>query len=364
MVNVPTRCTRCKKRLNKQVIRALKMQFHPKCFICDKCRKPLEKSFQNEGQKLYHPNCFKSVTGLICKHCKKILADSWVEVGKNKYHPECREKFYQLKCAHCGKPIKESYQKDEKGRYHQKCYQELHKLYCKICRNPIKGDYYVDIWGNKAHKKHKEGPTVQCHSCTRLMGQKGHKLSDGRSLCKLCKQTEMKDPQIILKAKFNVIEQMQAVGFDYIPDYITVSLAHDQNLLNERLRASPTGNIHGFTRTATKTIPGYGQVLEHTIHMINGLPEITFKAILAHELLHVWINEKKLNHLTPPEVEGFCNLGSELIYTNEGSPLAKIMLKRMLKDPDKVYGDGYRMMTEELKKLGWPKLIKKIQTPF
>jgi hypothetical protein len=66
-----------------------------------------------------------------------------------------------------------------------------------------------------------------------------------------------------------------------IPDYIQVKLDEDQQLINQRLRASATGNIHGYTRTAQRNIPGYGLILEHGIHVLSGLPKVAFKGVLA-----------------------------------------------------------------------------------
>jgi hypothetical protein len=326
-------CSRCGKRLAQQAIRAAGKQFHPTCFICDSCKKPLEKSFVPRGERLYHP--------------------------------ACNEKLFSPKCSHCGQSIQGAYTKDEKGRYHSECYQTLHNLVCCLCQKAIEGPYLYDGWGQKAHPEHPEGATGQCHVCARLMSPSvasGSKvLSDGRMLCSHCHAEEIHDFRQIQAAKLDVIAQMQAVGFDYIPDYIQVKLDEDQELVNQRLKASATGNIHGYTRTAQRNIPGYGLILEHSIHVLSGLPKVAFMGVLAHELLHVWINERPLKHLSHDQVEGFCNLGSALIcqnaVKNQGSELAQVLLQRMEQDPDPAYGDGYRAMAWRLEKLGWPALI-------
>jgi hypothetical protein len=58
--------------------------------------------------------------------------------------------------------------------------------------------------------------------------------------------------------------------------------------------------------------------------------------------------------------EGFCNLGAFLIYKNDGTEFSKILLKSLENDPDKIYGDGYRMMSQKLVTLGWEGLIKDV----
>lgn len=335
----PTICSRCSKRLGPQVVRAVGKQFHPACFVCDSCKKPLEKSFVPRGERLYHG--------------------------------ECHDKLFTPKCSECGLPIQGSYTKDERGRYHTECYRTLHNLVCSLCQGAIEGSYLYDGWGQKAHPEHDQHPTGQCHVCARLMSPAattGSKvLSDGRLLCSFCHSAEIHDFRQIQAAKLDVIAQMQAVGFDYIPDYIQVKLDEDQQLVNQRLRASATGNIHGYTRTAQRNIPGYGLILEHGIHVLSGLPKVAFKGVLAHELLHVWINERPLKHLSHEQVEGFCNLGSALIcqnaLKNEGDELARVLLQRMDEDPDPAYGHGYRAMAWRLEQMGWPALLQALQNP-
>ena len=64
-----------------------------------------------------------------------------------------------------------------------------------------------------------------------------------------------------------------------------------------------------------------------------GLPKIEFEAVLAHELLHVWINHNKID-LSFEEEEGFCNLGRYLIYNNDQTHFSNIHLKAMEKNQD------------------------------
>ena len=58
--------------------------------------------------------------------------------------------------------------------------------------------------------------------------------------------------------------------------------------------------------------------------------------------------------------EGFCNLGSALVYSKDGGKIAKFHLENMQNNPDPDYGIGYRKMNSCLKKYGWTVLIEKI----
>ena len=330
---VPNICSRCQKRLGSQAVRTGSKQYHPHCFICDHCKKPLEKTFYPRGERLYHQGC--------------------------------HDKLFIPRCDHCGQSIQGKYTHDEHGRYHLDCYSQRHGLTCAICSESIQGKYLYDHWGNKTHAEHGDGAVRQCHVCARLMSataaQGGRVLLDGRALCSECHSSEVSTFQEIQSAKLDVIEQMHQAGFEYIPDYIKVELSQDQQLLNQRMQASPTGNIHGFTRTSQRNIPGYGLILEHSISVLSGLPRVAFMSVLAHELLHVWIHENKLGHLSHAEVEGFCNLGAALILNkaldSKDAPLAEVLLRRMAEDKDLAYGEGYRAMAWRLENSTWRELI-------
>ena len=58
--------------------------------------------------------------------------------------------------------------------------------------------------------------------------------------------------------------------------------------------------------------------------------------------------------------EGFCNLGSSLIYENYSSKLSKYRLKNMNENTDPDYGIGFRKMKSMLDKIGWKRLLKKL----
>ena len=333
----PNICSRCQKRLGPQAIRTGGKQYHPHCFVCDHCKKNLDKSFYPKADRLYHQSCY--------------------------------EKLFVPRCDHCGQAIKGKYTHDAQGRYHPECYTQRHGLICAICSETIQGKYLYDHWGNKTHSEHADGPVRSCHVCARLMSataaQGGRVLTDGRALCPDCHGSEVVTFGLIQAAKLGVIERMHQAGFDYIPDYIKVELSQDQQLLNQRMQASPTGNIHGFTRTAQRNIPGYGLILEHSISVLSGLPRVAFMGVLAHELLHVWIHENSLSHLSHAEVEGFCNLGSALILEaalkGEDAPLAEVLLRRMEEDQDLAYGEGYRAMAWRLQNSTWSELISALK---
>jgi len=225
---------------------------------------------------------------------------------------------------------------------------------CTICLNVLKGEYSVDAWNNPFHTHH-ENDGIFCNSCSRIISQGithgGFHYIDGHYLCSLCQISVVEDDSVINAAHISVITQFKEVGIHNIPDAIPIKLIN-LGELNERFSGQTHGNLKGFTQ---KTKHHTSQ-LYYTIFMLFGLPRIEFEAVLAHELLHVWLHEKEVE-LSLASTEGFCNLGSYLIYKNDNTHFSSNHIKAMATSEDIVYGKGFREMKVLLEKLGWEKLI-------
>lgn len=358
-------CSACGTALGAQFLQAGNLNFHQGCFRCGHCAKPLDRAFTQKNGGIYHLECYKQKFKVVCSHCRQTLDDQWMTFEGKKLHPACYQAHYQPHCVHCGGGITGNFHRDESGPWHVYCYERTQLEPCSACAGPLKGKILIDPWGNKAHAVHGNQKTHSCSVCARLVSQKtsqgGTLYGDGRAVCGICGITEVSTPAQIAQIKTDVITKLQTAGFDYIPDYIAVTLA-DQRLMNQRLGVHKTANSHGYTKTLEKRLNG-NLTREHSIFVLFGLPRLVFAGVLAHELLHVWLNDRGLQHWTEKEIEGFCNLGTALIYQQDATPLAQVLLKRMDEDKGPVYGDGYRLMKARLAKLGWPGLITAMQQP-
>ena len=127
--------------------------------------------------------------------------------------------------------------------------------------------------------------------------------------------------------------------------------------MQKKFGGQPHGNLKGLTKTEKYHDKKYN----HTIYILSGLPKIEFEAVLAHELLHIWLSENE-QQLMSEKIEGFCNLGSSIIYENDGTHFSKIHLQSMKNDSHPIYGDGYRYMKSQLEMLGWKKLIEQLHS--
>ena len=233
---------------------------------------------------------------------------------------------------------------------------------CMICLQPLNGEISMDVWGNTFHSKHeKEG--VFCNSCSRIISQGvtqgGYVYSDGRHLCSLCKITAVNNDSSIQTSYQAVITQFEEVGIINIVRNIPINLVSLQEL-NKQAGYMSHAKLKGFTIIDPMIRKANQSVNIYEISILFGLPQIEFEAVLAHELLHVWLHQNKIM-LSSQLTEGFCNLGSYLIYNNDNTHFSTIHLQAMSSYKNIVYGQGYREMRIQLEKLGWKKLISDLQ---
>lgn len=352
-------CIKCKKIINQKYLTVNGLLIHPECFNCAECKKKIKDNFNSQGNDFFHPECYQKKFQLFCTVCKKSLGSQWVTSGSRKYHEECYKKFIQLKCKVCNLPIDGQYNHDSEGNYHISCYKDNKALKCNVCSEIIEGQYLYDLWGNNSHAEHNKEKVNFCSCCFRIISEKTskgfQKNQDGRIICGICQETEIIEQHQTIPSKMRVVEQLNKVGFSYIPSMIKITLDNKINI-NKMLGSSITTNTHGYTKTTTKSFNGKTISKEHAIWMLYGLPKLLFDGVLAHELLHVWLSENNIN-LTHEEEEGFCNLGAYLIYKNNNTQFSEVLIKSLEDDTDKVYGDGYRLMKSKLDDKGWEGLF-------
>ena len=147
-----------------------------------------------------------------------------------------------------------------------------------------------------------------------------------------------------------------------------------------RLSGNRLGNIQGFTNyeveTSTRTfvVPGSVPGLfrgwkkdtetviinqDYHIYILSNLHRIIFNAVLAHELLHVYLFQHHLV-LESDVREGFCNLGSNIVYDHYGSKLGEYRIISMEESSDPDYGLGFKKMKSILDQIGWGRLLRKL----
>ena len=224
--------------------------------------------------------------------------------------------------------------------------------YCDICNEKIISEYYIDAWGNKFHATHKENG-VFCNTCSRIISKGltsgGFQFNDGRHMCKLCSISMINSDHLKIKSINNVLDMLKEINISIDDEFLSI------NLLDRTSLQNATFSLSSHSK---KTIKGYTYYNnnQYVINILWGLNQIEFEAVLAHELLHVWVdyNNIKLNR---SKLEGFCNLGSSLVYNSYDLELARILKKSIENNSDPIYGKGYKYMNSLLGIHGWDKLI-------
>lgn len=208
---------------------------------------------------------------------------------------------------------------------------------CIICDNTITGIYKKDLWGNAICDRHN---APLCDACGRFTMPSDLSLSDGRHICSSCLSMTVCLPEHVKWVDNKTRSILASNGFDNLPPNVPIKIVSPEemsaltekscvDLHNRGLNTISTSGIYPFKKTTS------------SIYIFNMLPKLQFAGVLAHELIHLWVDIKNLK-LSLNLEEGLCNLGSWLVYTSANTPLSKILIKNLYDNPDPVYGDGFR----------------------
>ena len=230
---------------------------------------------------------------------------------------------------------------------------------CSICDNKIKDkEYYVDAWGNPFHIYHKKTGTF-CECCSRIISQKitngGYKLNDGRYICSLCDASVIQTEENINKSIDRVIKVLKNNGIDNI----------DKNEINieliNKIEMSDNYKFHEVEHLKGLTKVNHENKKMYQVYILNNLPKIQFEAALAHELLHIWLFKKNIT-LDKPLMEGFCNLGSYLIYKLDDTKFSKILLLSLENTETNSDAYKYTILKKMMEKHNFKYILNNIQT--
>ena len=313
-----------------------------KLCVCDKCKKIIVSNMRiSYNGKFYHKDCF------VCSYCGGKLTSSAITYNGKLYHPLCSPASGQKICAICQKPVTGRWYIIKDKYYHYDCYHKHLEKKCCICGQPINDRYYYDSWGNYAHLSHGHNKTSFCFTCRRILTTSTKKIGEGATLCNVCASTSVTTDLEAEKCRKKVLSVFKSLGITGIPDAIPIRLVPHENM---------EGNL-GCIYSAAVRDP---QLAHFRIHITYGLPDLHFRGVLAHEMLHSWLTLYG-RKVTRDECEGFCNLGEAFVYAKEGTPLAQYLLKRMYENADLIYGEGYRLQKERYEKLGWENLLDSLK---
>ncbi|MBP2681330.1 MAG: hypothetical protein H6Q78_1193 [Candidatus Krumholzibacteriota bacterium] len=293
----------------------------------------------------------------VCTACGQVIRESYFETGGKFYHSRC------FTCEYCKKPIDGAFTVYRGKNYHTPCFDDRVALRCAVCGGIVQGQYLLDYWGNAYHPRHKDD-VLQCDFCQRFIvggladGMK--RLHDGRSLCAKCAPSSVTNIREARSILVDAAEKLRSVGVGVDPGSIQLSLVGEEELA--RIADSRSNDTRGFTEYwVNKSL--FGKVTAETvkIYLLFGMPRVQMASTAAHELMHVWQFRKGRLDQDAAVSEGSCNFASYLVLRKLGEPEAEFVIDGMLRDPDPVYGEGFRRVkayTEEKGVAPWLRLLK------
>lgn len=309
--------------------------------ICDYCKQQINGPYIEAGGKYFHPIHF------LCENCKKPIdpAKYYQKDGKF-YCPDCYTKLFAPRCAYCGGILGEGYILADGKTYHKDCYYNNVAIRCSVCGELITGNYITDFWGNIYHPDH-QNEYPKCDYCGRLIAAnltgEGQVYPDGRHICGICLKTAVNDigraTAIFSKVKLH----LASVGIWVEDSDVSLHLV-DRHEMADISKIDHEGN-QAFIKYYEVTDENGHKLRTYDIYILEGIPEISFIAAAAHELMHVWqyINAPADND--PALCEGSCNYASYLVLEHYPDKMAEYQKETIRQDQDKIYGDGFRRVS-------------------
>lgn len=322
--------------------------------ICFTCNKKIESEYLVVGNKHFHPEHF------VCGYCKKKLPETFISENNIFYHDECYTQLKGLTCDYCKKIIKDEYIVYQSKKFHKDCYQEVLPK-CNICEKSLTGTFSVDFYGNQYHSFH-EKEYLRCTSCNRLitnlLTNGGKDYTDGRSICNICYPEAIFDVVRISGLLEKVRIKLNSFGISTSSGNIKIK---GVNLIELKKVSgnSFSKSVKGFCETTSERIGLSKAKYTHTIYVLNGLPSSRIEGIIAHELMHVWINQNTSRKQSNKIIEGSCNYIAYLYLLEQNQSLSvKQLISEIENDPSSLYGDGFRVIKDMFHKKGVLQLLK------
>ena len=225
---------------------------------------------------------------------------------------------------------------------------------CAVCGKPVIGRCRVDQWGQYFHEDCEFKP---CINCGRVVPLNDLHLPHNRQVCSHCiDKVVRKDTHI--QWVYDRVQEIFAKNFLSLPGRIPVEIVTPEHIL--KLSRKNYGGRFPSGLTVSGGVGFFGAKMHHNVYMLDYQHKVVFGGVLAHELLHVWQNEHRVS-LPPKFSEGFCNLGTYLFYTYLNNELSTMLAERMMKDPDPIYGEGFREVKQIFETEGENNLEKTIE---
>jgi hypothetical protein len=95
--------------------------------------------------------------------------------------------------------------------------------------------------------------------------------------------------------------------------------------------------------------------------VVAGLAAPQFGATVAHECMHAWMTQRGFRATPPPVAEGLSQLAADGWLERQRDPRARLLREAMAKDPDPVYGGGFRQTRSAVRRYGLVPVLRTVR---
>ncbi len=291
-----------------------------------------------------------------CEACGKAIGTSRIEVGGLCYHPE------HLVCKHCDRQIRGRFTTFRDENYHNDCFKHNVALRCAICAGVISGEYLLDHWGNSYHTHHK-GDIPSCEYCGRFITENttggGTRYSDGREICRICRNDAITDIKEAKSLMQDVAAAMDDFGMFVDLDKVHLHVMGLKQM--QKLSGRRSHSLMGFTDFWERRWNlGFSKKRTIDVYVLYGIPRMDMVGTLAHELTHVWHFTRGRLDTDDAFREGSCNYAAYLVLRKYEEDQGQYIVRNMLEDQDPVYGEGFRRVRRFATQRGIDEWIKRL----
>ncbi len=315
---------------------------------CSHCFKQIDGQWLEVDGDYFHPNHF------ICSNCLKPIADQRFFIHNERYYDSvCLVNFVAERCEYCRRPvISESIYFDSKF-YHATCYNEFVGKRCVVCGQAAQGEFFVDNRGNAVCQNHKND-ALKCNACQKFLSPvfngSWDQLADGRHICSQCGVTAVNKIDNVRKLAAEVQEYLRAAGVNIDQKFKLAFVSLQE--LNSKSENFQTDQLGATLYKKSEMLGGLISSEKYEIRVLYGLPRSQLRAVLAHELMHVW----QFAHAPRPQnqqmCEGTCQYAAYLVLQNDRTEDGRFFLDLLINQDDEIYGQGFKKVLSYINSIG------------
>jgi hypothetical protein len=211
---------------------------------------------------------------------------------------------------------------------------------CRLCRAGLGETWWETPLGERVCLRH-TGPS--CRSCAAPA-------ADVDGLCPRCARTAVLTQDGVKAMLPRIRTDLHDLG-------LRLTTPVRVRLVSAAEMAAMSGELTGMVLGCT--VSSDAEVVDLAI--VAGLPAPQFGAIVAHECMHAWMVQRGFGVVPPPIAEGLSQFASVGWLERQRDPRARLLRDAIARDPDPVYGDGFRQIKAAVRRHGFLPVLRTVR---